>query len=66
MRKECLNFEELSIAAQNGSEEAMTEILEMYMPLINKHSFIDGALDEDLRQIILMKIIKNIGKFKVR
>ena len=66
MRKECLNFEELVIAAQNGSEEAMTEILEMYMPLINKHSYIDGAIDEDLRQIILMKIIKNIGKFKVR
>mgnify|MGYP003294687395 CR=1 FL=1 len=32
MRKECLNFEELIIAAQNGSDEAMTEILEMYMP----------------------------------
>ena len=66
MKKECLNFEELIIAAQNGSDEAMTEILEMYMPLIDKHSRIDGVLDEDLRQIILMKIIKNIGKCKVR
>jgi len=66
MKKECLNFEELIIAAQNGSDEAMTEILEMYMPLIDKHSRIDGVLDEDLRQIILMKIIKNIGKFKVK
>lgn len=66
MKKECLNFEEIIIAAQNGSDEAMTEILEMYMPLIDKHSRIDGVLDEDLRQIILMKIIKNIGKFKVR
>ncbi|MBE6662921.1 MAG: helix-turn-helix domain-containing protein [Ruminococcaceae bacterium] len=61
-----MNFEELIIAAQNGSDEAMTEILEMYMPLIDKHSRIDGVLDEDLRQIILMKIIKNIGKFKVK
>jgi len=66
MKKECLNFEELIIAAQNGSDEAMTEILEMYMPLIDKHSRIDGVLDEDLRQIILMKIIKNIGKYKVK
>lgn len=66
MKKECLNFEELIIAAQNGSDKAMTEILEMYMPLIDKHSRIDGVLDEDLRQIILMKVIKNIGKFKVR
>ena len=57
-------FRELLIKAQAGDNEAMTDILEMYMPLINKHSYVNGRLDEDLRQNILLeivKIIKNIA-----
>lgn len=59
------NFRDLIIEAQKGNNEAMTEIIEMYMQLVNKHSYIDGRIDEDLRQEILLKIITNIGKFKV-
>ena len=59
-------IKELVLSIQLEKQYTKDEILEMYMPLINKHSYIDGAIDEDLRQIILMKIIKNIGKFKVR
>lgn len=58
------NFRDLIIEAQKGNNEAMTEIIEMYMQLVNKHSYIDGRIDEDLRQEILLKIITNIGKFK--
>ena len=38
-------FRELLIKAQAGDNEAMTDILEMYMPLINKHSYVNGKLD---------------------
>ena len=53
-------FRELLIKAQSGDNEAMTDILEMYMPLINKHSFVNGKLDEDLRQNIILEILKSI------
>ena len=60
-----MSFKELIIEAQKWNNEAMTEIIEMYMQVVNKHSYIDGRIDEDLRQEILLKIIMNIGKFKV-
>ena len=53
-------FRELLIKAQAGDNEAMTDILEKYMPLINKHSYVNGRLDEDLRQNILLEIVKSI------
>ena len=60
-----MSFKELIIEAQKGNNEAMTEIIEMYMQVVIKNSYIDGRIDEDLRQEILLKIITNIGKFKV-
>ena len=33
-------FREILVRAQTGDNEAMTDILELYMPLINKHSFV--------------------------
>ena len=59
------NFRDLIIEAQKGNNEAMTEILEMYMQGVNKHSYVDGQIDEDLRQEILLKIITNIKNFRV-
>jgi DNA-directed RNA polymerase specialized sigma subunit len=56
-------FREILVRAQAGDNEAMTDILEMYMPLINKHSFVNGKLDEDLRQNILLQIVKSIKNF---
>ena len=56
-------FREILVRAQAGDNEAMTDILEMYMPLINKHSFVNGKLDEDLLQNILLQIVKSIKKF---
>ena len=56
-------FKEILIKAQSGDNEAMTDILEMYMPLITKHSYINGQLDEDLRQNILLEIVKSIKFF---
>ena len=53
-------FRDILVRAQAGDNEAMTDILEMYMPLINKHSFVNGKLDEDLRQNILLQIVKSV------
>ena len=53
-------FRNLLIRAQAGDNEAMVDILEMFMPLINKHSCVNDRLDEDLRQNIILKILKSI------
>lgn len=37
--------------------------MHLYEPLIRKHSMIDGELDEDLRQYIMIHIPLNISKF---
>ena len=51
--------------AIGGSNEALADIIELYMPLINRFSYVDGELDEDLRQYILLHILKKISKFSV-
>ena len=56
-------FRELLIRAVSGGHAAVEEILLLYMPLINRYSVIDGRLDEDCRQYILIHIALNIGKF---
>lgn len=33
------------------------------MPLVNRLSYVDGRLDEDLRQCLLLHFAENIGKF---
>lgn len=51
--------------AVQGDEKALEMILAIYEPLINRHSIIDGKLDEDLRQLILIRIAFNIRRFKL-
>ncbi|MBQ8040353.1 MAG: helix-turn-helix domain-containing protein [Lachnospiraceae bacterium] len=53
------------LGAVAGDHEALEEILVMYAPLIEKHCYVDGILDEDLRQYIWMHIALNINKFPV-
>lgn len=61
MRSE--EFRQTLQAAVAGSHDALEKILELYRPLIDKYSRIDGQLDEDLRQYILIHIALNISKF---
>lgn len=56
-------FRSLLQNAVAGDNDAFEKILEMYMPLINNVSIINGKLDEDCRQYIMMHIILNIRKF---
>ena len=52
-------------AAISGDAQAMEAVLLQYMPLINKASMVDGCMDEDCRQQILMSLIIAIGKFSM-
>ena len=59
------NFSQLIADAQSGNNEALTYLIEMFTPLIEKHSKINGLFDEDLKQIIVLQIVKKIKKFKI-
>lgn len=58
-----MDFEAVLRGAVSGSSEALETLLKLYEPLINKHCYINGKLDEDLRQHILIYIALNIGQF---
>lgn len=58
-------FRSLLEKAISGDNSAVEKILELYTPLIKGTSYIKGKVDEDLRQYILIHIIKKISKFKV-
>ena len=60
-----IEFRNILTAAVSGEHYALEIILKQYFPLINRYSVIDGKLDEDLRQYILMHIALNIGKFSI-
>ncbi len=48
-----------------GNSNDVEKLIQLYMPLIEKYSYINGKYDEDLRQYILLAIVKNIKKFKI-
>jgi hypothetical protein len=56
-------FSEVLRDAISGDPDSVEAILAKYMPLINRQSVIDGKLNEDLRQYIIMRIIMQIPKF---
>lgn len=46
-----------------GRHEDLEQILELYEPLIRKHSLHNGTFNEDLHQYLLIHIALNISKF---
>lgn len=58
-------FRNVLQGAISGNQDDVEKLLKMYSPLVNRSSHIQGKLDEDLRQYILMHIVKNISKFKI-
>ena len=58
-------FHQLLTQAISGNVDDLGDLLEMYLPLINRYSYIDGRLDEDLRQQIMLRVFKNIGRFRI-
>ena len=59
------DFKRILTGAAAGREKDTEKILEMYMPLIDKLSYVEGRLDEDLKQCLMLHIIMNIGKFSL-
>ena len=59
------DFRKVLTAAIAGNHDALELILELYAPLIDRSSIVDGRLDEDLRQYILIHIAQNISKFPI-
>lgn len=56
-------FSELLDAAQQGEEQAITELIGMYHPLIIKLSTLNGEFNEDLYQEQLLCFSLCIKKF---
>ena len=60
-----MNFVDILKRAIAGDENAILMILKIYEPLIKSNSKWRGKLDEDLEDYIIIRIIKNIHKFKI-
>lgn len=58
------NFQKMLEQAISGNQNALVNILNLYMPLIDKSSIINGILDEDCKQFILIQVYCAIQKFK--
>ena len=58
-------FRSVLTGAMAGCHEDLEQILELYMPLIDKNSSVNGRLDEDLKQYLMIHIALQIGKFPV-
>ena len=56
-------FRSALTAAVAGDHDDLELILRLYAPLIDRYSIVDGRLNEDLRQYIMIHIAQNISKF---
>ena len=57
-------FEILLRQAQLGNFDAITELCEMYKPLLIKNAIVDGVFDEDLYQELVEELLKCIRRFR--
>ena len=58
-------FSDILSKAIAGDKASKEVILDLYAPLIERHSIIYGYIDEDCRQYIIMRIITSIRKFEI-
>lgn len=49
----------------SGDYSSLEKIIDLYMPLIDKSSIVDGQFDEDCKQYILLQVALQIMKFKI-
>lgn len=56
-------FQGVLEGAVAGRHKDLETLLELYMPLIDRYSMLNGKLDEDLRQYLMIYIALNISKF---
>lgn len=53
----------LLVEASKGNIDAFHEIARMYRPLLKKYSIVQGKVDEDLLQDLILYLYCNISKF---
>ena len=58
-------FREILSAAVSGNNDALVQLILMYRPLIDGLSVTDGGINEDLRQELLIHLIKKIKTFSI-
>ncbi len=56
-------FRKVLEGAVAGKHSDLETLLTLYLPLINRFSMVDGEIDEDLRQYLMIHIALNISKF---
>ena len=49
----------------SGEEKAFEELFAIFEPLVRKCSIVNGHVDEDLRQILLMEFVQAVRKFRI-
>lgn len=60
-----MNFRELVLRAKVGDEAALSQIIEMYKPLLIKESIINGHFDEDLFQEECITLLRCVEMFRL-
>lgn len=58
-------FRDLLLAAKGGDEDAFSELLEIYKPLLIRYSMINGQFNEDLYQEQCITLLRCISTFEV-
>ena len=57
-------YRELLSRAKSNNTEAVTELYQQYQAMIMKYSYVDGKIDEDLHQILVIVFLTALAKFK--
>ena len=60
-----MNFKEILLLAKENDNYAITQISNMYNPLLIKESIIAGIFDEDLYSELSIALLRCIKKFRV-
>lgn len=56
-------FRKVLEGAIAGNKNDIETIIDIYLPLINRFSVINGVIDEDLRQELMIHVVLNLSKF---
>lgn len=56
-------FRVILTQAISGNKDSIEKLIKLYEPMITKCSYIKGKIDQDLKQYLMLHIVKNIAKF---
>ncbi len=59
-----MNFDDLLFQAKRGDEMAVSQLLEIYRPILVKSAILNGHFDEDLYQEQCITLLRCIEMFQ--